>query len=289
MDISKIKGQNKSVIKMKIYYNDFKLFNLQEKFPNTEDLYIDCCTKERISTFLLIKENPNCKINTFEINMEQEQIIKAYCGPYEKLESIKFYFSVQINLKNSFPIFNDYCQILFKSLLIFKLDTNINNSYFCLIINFNIINNIVNNIEKMPNLREFQLTCKSDKDIPKNFYIKFIKKILNLESIKKIKIEIPNKCIVENEIYSRKDIIEMFPEINVHKIYGLYELKINKYFCKINKKDIIEAQIEEEEEIYKEKSKEIKEENKEISEIKEIKEETAKTNNDLMNNICVLI
>lgn len=173
--ISEIKGKNTSVTKMEIFYNEIKLFSLQEKFPNLLYLYIKTCTEENMSPYLIIKENKNCKINNLEIDMDKEQIIKTYCGPYKKMESIKFFFKVNIELKNSFPIFYDKCQILFKSLLIFKFNLVVDYK-----INFNNLKNIANNIDKMPNLNEFQLACECNKDIGKIFYKKFIKKILKL-------------------------------------------------------------------------------------------------------------
>ena len=101
-----------------------------------------------------------------------------------------------------------------------------------------------------------------------------------MKFIKNINIKIKNKCINENEIYSRKEIIEMIPEINEYKIYGLYELKINKYLINIESKDEIE-----EEEI----EEKIEEVEKKKEEAKEKKEEISDKNVGIMNNICQLL
>ena len=46
-------------------------------------------------------------------------------------------------------------------------------------LNFDVINNIYNNIDKMPNLEVFKLYCINDK-IEEDFYMKFVYKLLKL-------------------------------------------------------------------------------------------------------------
>ena len=64
--------------------------------------------------------------------------------------------------KNNFPIFNDNCKIIFKSLKSFCFT-----SEGCYRFDFNILNNIYNNMDFMPNLKSMTLKCKH-KDITKN-------------------------------------------------------------------------------------------------------------------------
>ena len=189
-DISDIKNINTSVTKMKINldYNHRCniLYEIQQKFPNLEDLYIR--TFDQIfggDAEFEIKEKSDCKIKKIKIDLKHYYEVKFFCISYEKLESVKINIdykdNINMKLENSFPIFNMKCNILFKSLTIFKFT-----GYE--FIRKNIINNIYNNIDNMPNLINFKFECNTNEDINEDFYNKFIIKILSLKFIKKIKI-----------------------------------------------------------------------------------------------------
>ena len=112
-----------------------------------------------------IKENPKCKTNQIQLRGGENRKIKLSIQSYESLKEIKFDFDNEIiNIKESFPIFNDNSSIIFKSLTHFHFI-----SYDYKGINYSILNNIYNNIDNMPNLKEFELNCYS-KDIDECFY-----------------------------------------------------------------------------------------------------------------------
>ena len=77
-----------------------------------------------------------------------------------------------------------------------------------------IINNIYNNLDKMPNLKTFSMKCiyKSIGDLRK----KFIEKILSLNQLEEIELKIGNK---QNESYTyiKFELKEMFPSIDFSK------------------------------------------------------------------------
>ncbi len=77
----------------------------------------------------------------------------------------------------------------------------------------------------MPNLTDFYFNFNCE-NINENFYIKFIKKVLTLKSLKKIFININNSI---NE-YLELDLKQLFPEKDFNKyekveIYKLYKFK----------------------------------------------------------------
>lgn len=118
-----------------------------------------------------------------------------------------------MKLENSFPIFNMKCNILFKSLTIFKF-TGFE------FIRKNIINNIYNNIDNMPNLINFKFECNINEDINEDFYNKFIIKILSLKFIKKIKISI-EKQFEKKEIFTKEELNKLYPNINLDLLYDI--------------------------------------------------------------------
>ena len=140
--------------------------------------------------------------------METESVIKFFIQSYENLESISLDF-FYLDFKTNFPIFNNECNTIFKSLkslrlcLHFKDDPNNK-------LDSN-INNLCENIDKMPNLREFIFS--GIRIFNENSYKNFIKKILSLKLINRVKISYnlykPSNL---NTIYTRKELKEMFPE-----------------------------------------------------------------------------
>ena len=189
-EISKIQGENNSINKLEINFkenkNDLNILNFQNKLINLSELKIilPFVNNTRASTNLKIEENLNCKVNTIEINGDSKNII-LYCGPYENLVKVDIYINCDIvNYKTIFPIFDNNCKTIFKSLNYFKL---IHNS-FGYNVSLDILNNIYNNIDKMPKLKYFEMYCFS-KDIDESFYNKLNKKIMSL-NLEFIKIEI---------------------------------------------------------------------------------------------------
>ena len=217
-EIAKIKEENESVTKMKIYCRNGNclLYDLEKKFPQLIDITASVSGRNSKGNYKLeIEENPDCKLNNLSIRISSENV-KLFCQSFEKLESVDFSFYGEIEFKDAFPIFNDKCQILFQSLKVFKL--NYNND-----IDFQIINNIYNNIDNMPNLETFTLYIYKE-NIDKEFFKRFLKKVLSLESIRYLYIDIKSKDKYEK--YSREELIESFPDINVNKLYRINVSKI---------------------------------------------------------------
>lgn len=136
-----------------------------------------------------------------------------------------------LNFKTNLPIFNDKCNTIFKSLKKFNLiifATNYNDKKIEI---DSKINNLCNNIDKMPNLKEFTFrgfNYMFDEISYKNL----IKKILSLKLITNIKLE-PTSY---SENYSRKELAELFPDICINKIN---EICITKSYKIENENEII--------------------------------------------------
>ena len=188
-DISKIQGENNSITKLEINFtkneNDCNILNFQNKLINLSELKIVLpFVNIRASTNLKIEENLNCKVNTIEIDGDNKNII-LYCGPYENLVKVDISINCDIvNYKTIFPIFDNNCKTIFKSLNYFKL---IHNDYGYNV-SLDILNNLYNNMDKMPKLKHFEMYCFSQ-DIDESFYKKLNKKIMSL-NLEFIKIEI---------------------------------------------------------------------------------------------------
>ena len=188
-DISKIQGENNSITKLEINFtkneNDCNILNFQNKLINLSELKIVLpFVNIRASTNLKIEENLNCKVNTIEIDGDNKNII-LYCGPYENLVKVDISLNCDIvNYKTIFPIFDNNCKTIFKSLNYFKL---IHNDYGYNV-SLDILHNLYNNMDKMPKLKNFEMYCFSQ-DIDESFYKKLNKKIMSL-NLEFIKIEI---------------------------------------------------------------------------------------------------
>ena len=102
--------------------------------------------------------------------MAKKANLKLYCCKLEDLIQAVFDIRFGIKVKINFPILNEKCDIIFKSLKTFK--------YYITDIDNQTLKNIYFNIDKMPNLKSFSLDGKiNDEDL----YIKFIKKMLSLD------------------------------------------------------------------------------------------------------------
>ena len=239
-DISNIKEDNTSVTDLTICLGDncYSCMNLLDKFKNItnlkireymhENLFNCCCQHKRplpISK-IRIMENPNSKIN--DISIEINNNIEFFCAPYENLISIDFLINGKIKLKdtynvfvNSIPFFSNNCNIIFKSLIKFQF-------FFKDQIDFRILENIYNNVDKMPNLRHFSFLCYSVKN-NEDFYKKFIKKLLLMKlDLVILKID-KYSCYSEAPCYSKEELMEICGTGNICDLNNVIISKINEY------------------------------------------------------------
>ena len=224
-------NKNYSVRKLTIKVeevDELDLNEIQNIFPNLTDFVVinkncrhrircgndptlkmprNICEKD-----IIITENPESKINRLKIHFLYGEFfysLKFNCAPFNKIE----YFDLCIESTNIdlIPFFQKECDIIFESLKSFKFTLYID---YLLIFSrkYDLIKNFYNNIDKMSNLREFNFSYKST-EISKDFFIKFVEKIFNLKYIKNIEIKINE----DDNIYSRDELIKLFPKINFHK------------------------------------------------------------------------
>ena len=233
-EISKIEGHYDSItyllIENKKDYDEIDFDFLQNKFPNLSSFYFQNSHFEDNEMDLEIKENKKSKINDIVIDCRFGQNIKnkIYCQSYETLK----YFGIEIekiyDLKKVLPIFNEKCEIKFKELEKFSFK---NEKYET---NIDVLKNIYNNIDKMPNIRQITIICFCSK-MNEEFYRKIIEKILSLNlDYSEIKIRLSLNELVTNfeQMYSIKELNEMkkiypkFKSLNFNKI-KIHKLKIN--------------------------------------------------------------
>ena len=209
-EILTIRGENTSVVNLNIKWtnnvHDCILNNLQDKFPFASNISLFTPYKRK-DTFLEIQENPKCKINKFSLKIGGNRNIIFNCQSFQNLISVDFCVSCDIiNCINSFPLFNDECKVIFKSLTNFKY-TNYSNE-----MNIKFFENIYNNIDCLPILKSLDFHGIT-KDITEEFYKNMIEKILKLR-LDYIYFVIKKNSNDSNEKYKEHEIREMFPHLN---------------------------------------------------------------------------
>ena len=234
-DIKLIKGENPSVEKLIIHcdnnynynyhkYNEEIIFySLQEKFPNLKEIKIYINNSVYYSDDdkkMDINVKSDCKINKFTIagiHIINPINTKFIIGPYENLVDVEFgCMSSSFKLEKSFPIFMQKCNYTFKSLINFKYDNSIEVN-----INIEVIKNIINNLNKMPNLKSFIFKGKC-KEISEEIYKKFIEELLLLR-IKNIELNLYNNI---NE-YSEDELKDICKDLNLKNFEKISIKKFN--------------------------------------------------------------
>ena len=248
-DIESIKGENLSVEKLTINWEDnhnFYIYNnkhsnkiilygIQKKFPNLKEFVIYIGNTRRVTSnenLLEINPNPNFKINKFKYSAVHNICYTTifYIAPYENLLDIEFgCMMFSLNLDKSFPLFSENCEYIFKSLIRFKLDNtkvvkryykNERNKYR---FDIKIIKNVINNLDKMPNLKNFIFKVKSE--IDEETYKQLIVKLL-LSNIKNIEFKILDND--HEEEYSLEELENMFKDFNIKKFDNINITKFKK-------------------------------------------------------------
>jgi len=217
-------------LKTKKDYGEINFNFLQNKFPNLSSFYFENLFFEDNEMDLEIKENSKSKINDIVIDCKFGQNKKntIYCQSYETLKCLELKIQKIYDLKKVLPIFNEKCEIKFKELEMFSFE---NEEYET---NIDVLKNIYNNINKMPNIRQIVIICFFSK-MNEEFYRKIIEKILslNLDSCE-LKIRLSKNELVNGfeQMYSIKELNEMkkiypkFKSLNFNKI-KIHKLKIN--------------------------------------------------------------
>ena len=207
-DISGINGINTSVEKLVIHWHksdvDCTVINLQKKFPNVNSFSL--VTKhDTEDTNLQIEENSKCKINKLTLYIGKPYI-RLYCLPLVNLvEFDLIIFSKDLNgIKESLPFFSNNCLLVFKSLKSFK--------FRCFKIEFELLNNLCDNLEKMPNLKTLVLKCNIEVD--KSLYDKLNKKI-SLLKLNDINIKIEPLKPFKYDYYKNIKLINSFNESEI--------------------------------------------------------------------------
>ena len=240
-DIELIKGENQSVEKLIVNIrkedlftdSEIILFNLQNKFPNLKEIFIHINgqnyynldkTKKKIDLI----ENDKCKINKFSLSWSKRPSypnLKLFIGPYENLVDVTFGCYSSLFIEKSFPIFLINSKTIFKSLLYFKfddLDADPSNPFVA--IDLKKIKYVINNLDKMPNLKSFIFKCRCKK-INYDVYKRFIINLLSLK-IKNIELNLNNEIeeFNDNEL---KDIYKEYDPKNFEKIQIIKIFKKN--------------------------------------------------------------
>ena len=230
-DIINIKGQNNSLLSLELNWNQDKkcmLNNILDKFPSLKSIKLVTQTNV-ITDFNDLERNRKTNLNIIERPCEIDKIslkiksyagsINLYCKPFNHLIEVKLNIENEINdIQNTFPIFKNKCVFIFTSLTLFhlKVDCQKNKSIS------NILEILYNNIDCMPNLKDFSIHCiKPDQiHLSKIFIGKMLSK--NLERFHFI----IKDLYEDKDPLSKKEIIELWPSINFSKFKDLFIQKL---------------------------------------------------------------
>lgn len=178
-NINEIQGENPLVEKLEIYWDketsDCNIINLQKKFPNVKNLSLTTISNidNKNDTNLKIEENKNCKINS--LSLYGYSNIKLYISSFENLVEFELlmFLDKGIRIKEGLPFMHKNCNIIFKSMKSFKF--KVNN------LEYELLDNIIDNLDKMPNLKTLELRCISP--VENTIYNKLNKKISSMRLI----------------------------------------------------------------------------------------------------------
>lgn len=220
--ISEFLGKNVSVTNIDIKWlnekKDCIIDNLLKKFINVKTINIVTSYK-RCQSYLEIRENPDCKIVNFSLKIGGKKNIILYCQSFEDLESVDFYVNGEVvNLIDSFPLFKEDSEVRFKSLTYFKY-TN-----YCNETSLLFLQNLYNNLDNMPILRNFEFHCVT-KDINLEIYKIILRKILMMK-LNSINFSIKQNLNDGNMQYSEYELKAMFPDI---KFINYDKVNIRKF------------------------------------------------------------
>ena len=203
---------NKSLKSMHIMFKEImesqNISKFIKKFENLSELKIDMNIGEEEAVMELnINEDKKCKIDKLSLYGLGFEKLEITCGLYSDLIEIIFHENGEIsNLEESFPLFQKNCDIKFNKLTKFIYS---NWEIFQFETPLQVIENVYNNLNKIDNLKIFEFSCIC-KGISKEFYEKFVKKLLEmkLDYIKFNIIQTDKEIqIINIDNYTNKEII----------------------------------------------------------------------------------
>ena len=226
-ELKKIQGENLSLETFAIQEvrNICELYTLQKLFPNIKKIFIHsyktmydtsgcwcltCIMEYRgkaIPSSIHLVESKDCQTDKIHLLGEGCKGIGLCCTSFENLKEIIIDIENQIRAI-SLPILFDTSR---------KYDSLINFTLFSKYkfrdyeISISILKNIYNNIDNMPKLKIFKLKCYT-RNVDKEFYNKFIRKLLSLNLDQIILLVKFNVSGVKR--YSKQDLREIYPNIN---------------------------------------------------------------------------
>ena len=214
--IAEMMGENTSLETLKIdllsKQDTYKLDGLLKKFKKINDFEINLpklkIKDQKKVAKLKINENQHSQITQFKVSLNGYYDCIFDCAPYERLSDITIETSIIENLETNFPIFNENCNVSFKGLNIFVFQSMD-------LISQNLLKNLYENINCMPNLNCFLLTCISK--VKKEFYHQFVTAIFALPQIELVGITVKDNINIEDQSYSESELKELYPEINFKK------------------------------------------------------------------------
>ena len=231
-EIKAHKGNKNSVtnVKLKISQDDnLNLNDFLNIFPNLSHLIVETKTYRPKYTCryvpiigekkLIINQKSKSNINNLKFILigNHARTLQFSCQPFNKIKSFNLYTDV-VDI-STLPFFKNKCNVIFSSLEFFNfsLEENLDKN------GDELITNLYNNIDKMPNLIEFYFSvCIINENLNETFYYNFVKKVITLKSIKKIFIRTSY-----SSIYSKNDLKLLFPGINFMKLLYINLIKIN--------------------------------------------------------------
>ena len=231
-DFSKINYNNSSLEKIIIgIKKESQIANfsgLISKFNNLSEIKVDFqAGEEYFNVNLKINENYNYKINKLHISGCGAYNIELYCGPYSNLVELKLYENGNItNLKDTFPLFKENCQITFNKLNNFQFINMELSTEPC---PFEVINNLYNNLDKTPNLKNITIKCFST-EMDKEYYKKFIRKLLEMK-LDSITFDIHKMDEEDDSLgdnYTLEELKEIYPLILEDKEYNIIKYEIEE-------------------------------------------------------------
>lgn len=123
-------------------------------------------------------------------------------------------------MENVFPLFNQKCNITFNELNKFCFYSDCEE-----VINVDILKNLFNNLNKIPNVKNFFIDC-FERNIDEEFYQEFVRKILSLQFIS-IYFSIRPDIIRGENPYSKEELLEIYPNIDFSKYESVYIYNFN--------------------------------------------------------------